>query len=114
MEYTLAQRNTLVNTFKKALRRIPARLDNGDGAWDFKSPFICDNISHTSGDRAADLACDLIDKRIDGAFSIEQWLKKQSPEIAKAVKDDVDNNDGRKLQAYRKAWLAKLIEEFSA
>jgi hypothetical protein len=28
------------------------------------------------------------------------------------VQDDVDNNKGRKLQAYRKQWLGMLIKEF--
>jgi hypothetical protein len=113
MEYTLVQRKTLTSSFKKALRRLPPTIENDDG-WDFKSPFICDNISYTSGYIAADLACDLISERIDKAFSIVQWLKNQSPEIADAVRDDVINNNGRKLQAYRKEWLRKLIAEFEA
>lgn len=110
MEYTVAQRNTLVNSFKKALKRLPDSL-NDDGP-NYASPYICDNIDHTSGEKAADLACSVIAARINHAFSVEKWLKNQSVWIADAVRDDVINNDGKKLQEYRKAWLRKLIAEF--
>ena len=110
MEYTLAQRNTLVNSFKKALKRLPDSL-NDDGPR-YASPYICDNISHTSGEKAADLACDLITARINHAFSVEKWLKEQSKSLRDEVQHDVLCNDGKKLQAYRKAWLRAMIVEF--
>lgn len=109
MTYTLAQRNTLVNSFKKALKRLPDSLNDD---LNYASPYICDNIVFTSSWKAAILACDLITERIGYRFSLEHWLKDQNPVIAKAVQHDVLCNDGKKLQEYRKAWLQSLIKEF--
>ena len=53
-------------------------------------------------------------ERIEHKFSIESWLIAQSKEVADAVRYDVAHNNGRKLQAYRKAWLQSLITEFEA
>ena len=54
----------------------------------------------------------MISERINDEFSVDKWLRRQSVEITKALTEDRDNNEGRKLQAYRKEWLRKLIAEF--
>jgi hypothetical protein len=110
MEYTERQRRTLANTFKKALKRLPDSFNEVGPT--YASPYICDNIYHVSCTRSAALASSLIAERINRAFSIERWLKDQSPSISDDVQHDVLCNDGKKLQAYRKAWLRKLIAEF--
>ena len=116
MNYTKAQRKTLVKLFKRALNSLPAtHIDRRNS-----SPYICDNITRASGWNGvscwddAHMACQLITERINHAFSIERWLKLQSEEIAAAVRYDVMSNQGRKLQEYRKEWLRKLIAEFEA
>lgn len=113
--YTNTQRRALVSAFKKALARLPDTIDDDDDDDynDYRSPYICDNIGHTSGRRRGALACGLIARRINYAFSIERWLKDQSDKIWREVNHDINTNSGRKMQAYRKAWLRSLIEEFS-
>ena len=56
----------------------------------------------------------MIAERIDHEFSLEGWLKKQSLKIKGEVQYDVMVNNGKKLQAYRKAWVQSLIKEFEA
>ena len=106
MEYTAKERETIVKHLKNALKNLPNRFDKG------YSPYICDNIRITNRLENIDLAIDLIHKRIDGKFSLEQWLKDQSPEIAQEVREDILFYEGQKLQAHRRAWLKKLIAEF--
>jgi hypothetical protein len=114
--YTPAQRKQIAAIYRNALRTLPDIID-GTG----NSEYICDNIGYTAGWAAPknismfdarSAAKDIIAERIDRCFSIERWLKEQSDEIYKQVQDDVDNNKGRKLQAYRKQWLGMLIKEF--
>lgn len=114
--YTPAQRKQIAALYRNALRALPD-ITGGAG----NSEFICDNIGYTAGWAAPgnrsmfdarSAAKDIIAERIDRCFSIERWLKEQSDEIYKQVWDDVNNNKGRKLQAYRKQWLGMLIKEF--
>ena len=112
--YTLAQRRSLVRTFKKVLARLPDTLGNEDD-YDGRSPYICDNIERLGiGYKAQSLAKGVVQERINFKFSMEQWLKDKSEQIWREVNDDVVYKNGRKLQAYRKAWLRSLIAEFEA
>ena len=111
MKYSARTRRSLVNTFKKALERVPNGLDQPSDQ-PRCSPYICDNIRHTSGYPASKVATNFISERIGHMFSIEAWLKNQSEEIGDAVRYDMNYNNGRKLQAYRKAWLRAMIVEF--
>ena len=112
-KYSARTRRSMVNLFKQALAALPDTV--GYAGPNHRSPYICDNIHRVSRYSAsADIATDFISERIGHVFSIERWLKDQSEEIAEAVRYDVLCNDGRKLQAYRKAWLQSLIKEFEA
>jgi len=113
--YTERQRKSLANAFTKALNRLPDLvIDDDTDMYTYQSPYICDNITHSNIPEAAkDLAVELIAKRIQGAFSVERWLKDQSNSLRDEIQHDVLCNKGRKLQAYRKAWLQSLIKEFS-
>ena len=115
MVYTYKQRRQLATAFRKALKRVPATISwpDEDDYCPYVSPYICDNISATSNPETADLATLLIAKRINHVFSLERWLKEQNNSLRDEVQHDVLCNNGRKLQAHRKAWLKSLIAEFS-
>jgi len=88
-----------------ALRESLPYLWNGrHGAIYGKSEFICFalNRSAWSGDRVRE-AQKMIHSRIAPHATVECWLEAQG----------VKRISQRKLQAYRKAWMIKLIEEFS-
>jgi len=104
---TKTERKEIAAVFKRALRTLPDTTTSRGG-----SAYICDNIGW--GPNGLSAARDIIAERIDHSFSLEGWLKDQSEEIAAQVRDDMRNNCGRKLQAYRKAWVRELIKEFSA
>ena len=113
MKYSARTRRTMVKCFKLALANLPDVLV-GEG-FVHSSPYICDTIYRSTGyHRQGDVATNFIADRIEHKFSIEVWLKDQSEEVADAVRYDVAHNNGRKLQAYRKAWLKSLIAEFEA
>jgi hypothetical protein len=113
--YTPKQRKLIAAEYRTALKMLPAVVDSFDG-----SPYICDNIWERADWRpprthlfsAKHAAADTIAERIEHSFSLESWLKSQSGEIREQVRDDVNYNRGRKLQAYRLAWLKQLIKEF--
>ena len=118
--YTPAQRKKIAAEYSKALAMLP---DVVDRLQDRSSPYICDNIwnnghsgpaPRTRVFSAKHAAADTIAERIEYRFSLESWLKDQSEEIREDVRNDVDYNHGRKLQAYRKEWLKQLIKEFEA
>ena len=114
MKYSARTRRTMVICFKLALANLP---DTVVQPYDkrHRSPYICDTINRSTGyHRSSDVVIDFIAERIGHKFSIESWLKDQSEEIGDAVRYDVNHNNGRKLQAYRKAWLKSLIAEFEA
>ncbi len=112
--YTLRERKSLVSTFKKVLAQLPNTVTHCDDEFAHRSPYICDNIERfADGYAARNLAKDVIQERINCKFSVEQWLRGKSPTLWIEVKHDMDHNNGRKLQAYRKAWVQSLIEEFS-
>ena len=114
--YTPAQRKQIAAEYRRALAMLP---DVVDRLQDRSSPYICDNIWDKGGAsprthmfNARHAAADTIAERIEYRFSLESWLKDQSEEIREDVRNDVDYNHGRKLQAYRKEWLKQLIKEF--
>ena len=113
MKYSARTRRTMVKCFKLALANLPDVLA-GEG-FGHRSPYICDTIHRSTGyHRSSDVVTNFIAERIGHKFSIETWLIDQSEEVADAVRCDVAYNNGRKLQAYRKAWLKSLIAEFEA
>ncbi len=109
---TKTERKQIVSVLTGVLAQLPDIIDKS-GA----SPYICDNVmvaagGHWDNKLYQTIKAD-ISKRIGYKFSIESWLKDQSQEIAEQVWKDVNNNRGRKLQEYRKAWVRELIKEFS-
>ena len=109
MKYTRAQRKTIVKHLKGALAILPDSI-----ICHYKSPYICDCVRRAQNYSGTDMTTKMIAKRINNEFSVERWLKNQSPEIYAEVMYDTIHNDGRKLQTYRKEWLNQLIAEFSA
>ena len=112
--YTPEQRKKIAAEYRKALALLPDVVYCHRG-----SPYICDNIWDNGGPdprthvfSAKHAAADTIAERIEYRFSLESWLKDQSEEIREDVRNDVDYNHSRKLQAYRKEWLKQLIKEF--
>jgi hypothetical protein len=115
MTYTRTERKRICNVFKQALTTLPDRIGYMHGA---NSPYICDNInsidSVTDADHTAKrLAKRIINERIDHCFGVDAWLKEQGDDICDQVIDDMNYHKGKKLQAYRKAWLESLVKEFS-
>lgn len=72
-----------------------------------KTDYICFAIDRTWGYASAGIAVDaakkMIHQRIAPYTTVEDWLEAQG----------VKRITSRKLQAYRKAWMRSLIEEFS-
>jgi hypothetical protein len=118
MAYTSKQRKLIAAEYRRALEMLPGRI--GQNGIDRTSPYICDiinthgrtNLFRPQEFDPVEAATDIITERIEHKFSLESWLKSQSDEIADAVRYDVNHNVGRKLQAYRMAWLKQLIKEF--
>ena len=109
---TKTERKAIALVLAKVLKRMPATSNYIPYC---NSAFICDNVYEAAtDDHIADLITDVIKERTTYCFSLESWLKHQSLEIADQVRYDRDNNKGRKMQAYRKAWLRELIKEFEA
>jgi hypothetical protein len=115
MAYTSKQRKQIAAEYRRALEMLPDTVDRI-----LPSPYICDcinkhgrtNLFRPQEFDPVEAATDIITERIEHKFSLESWLKSQSDEIADAVRYDVNHNVGRKLQAYRMAWLKQLIKEF--
>ncbi len=116
-KYTHKQRLAISNAYKRALDKLPDAYIAGS----LVSRFICDNIGYKSqcmayggsGFDAHDEAKNIIHERIDGHWNVGSWLKAQSKEIRREINQDILNNNSRRIQAYRKAWLEQLITEFS-
>ena len=72
-----------------------------------KSEFICFAIDrawgYASAGKVVAAAKEMIHQRIAPYDTVEDWLEAQG----------VKRITSRKLQAYRKAWMRSLIEEFS-
>ena len=112
MIYTAKERKTIRHQLKAALAIFG--IDN-------RSRYICDNVRFANmdatGAQFADPSCDIttnmIVNRINGDFGVDVWLRKLSPQIDREVRDDIMHNRGKKVQAYRRAWLESLIAEFA-
>jgi hypothetical protein len=108
---TKTERKEIAAAFKRALSTLPDTIGPQE------SPYICDQVCSGCYDYFSpvpDRARAIIAERINHCFSLSSWLKQQSEEIADQVRNDQLNNQGRKMQAYRKAWLRELIKEFEA
>jgi hypothetical protein len=115
MAYTSKQRKQIAAEYRRALEMLPDTVDRI-----MPSPYICDiinkhgrtNLFRPQEFDPVEAATGIIAERIEHKFSLESWLKSQSEEIREQVYHDVERNKGRKLQAYRMAWLQQLIKEF--
>ena len=108
MEYTDIQRKTIHRHLVAALTTLPTCYPGRR----MSSPYICDNVLMAGHRDETAITRNMIRQRLGGYFSLDRWLKDQSPEISREVGDDVLFNQGRKLQAHRRAWLKQLIAEF--
>lgn len=108
--YTQQERKLIATAFSNALKVLP---DIIGGVSDRRSQYICDTLDLDPNAEACELAREVVSERIDGEFSLDTWLQAQSKKIEKEVKRDYWYDNGRKMQAYRKAWLRSLIKEFS-
>jgi hypothetical protein len=97
-----ANRQRIANAIRAGL----PYLWNGRILNNNKTSFICFAIDEPHGysnDPDAEAAKKVIHKRIAPYTTVEDWLEAQG----------VKRITNRKLQAYRKAWMRSLIEEFS-
>jgi hypothetical protein len=99
-----ADRQKIANAIRAGL----PYLWNGRGIWgNEKTEYICFAIDRTWGlgraSNAVAAAKAVIHQRIAPYSTVEDWLEAQG----------VKRIGYRKLQAYRKAWMKLLIEEFS-
>lgn len=108
----LATRQRMAKCFKEAVQH----LWSGNGAYADApgSRYICLTFDCTSASAATRRACErLIEKRLGSCASVEEWL-----EVNKCVPRNFNESDlvgslWPEVQAFRKAWLLKLAEEFS-
>ena len=108
----IATRQRMAKCFKEAAQY----LWSGNGAY-ANTPgcrYICLTFDYTSASAATRRACErLIEKRLGSCASVEEWLK-----VNRCIPRNLDDrypsgNLWPKIQAFRKAWLLKLAEEFS-
>lgn len=83
-----------------------------------KSEFICIALSYAErrGRITEDQVCaakSVITQRLSGHGVFSSWLKTRYPELYEDVQHDLFNNNGKKMQDTRQAWLTSLIKEFS-
>lgn len=108
--------NTTRTKMAEAFRQAAAHIWDGKGSYDSCSGYryACFALLATAGSVATRYACEReIELRLGGCSSVEEWLQvhKYTPEF------DFTGYRHRalrtKVQAYRKAWLLHLAEEFS-
>ena len=108
----IATRQRMAKCFKEAVQY----LWSGNGAY-ADTPgcrYICLTFDRTSASAATRRACErLIEERLEKYASVEEWL-----EANKCIpRTHYDRHPSGSLwpevQAFRKAWLLKLAEEFS-
>ena len=109
----LATRQRMAKCFKEAAQY----LWSGNGAYAYTPGcrYICTTFSYTNASAATRRACErLIEKRLGSCASVEEWLK-----VNRCIPRNFDETDPvggnlwPNIQAFRKAWLLKLAEEFS-
>ena len=107
-----ATRQRMAKCFKEAVQY----LWSGNGSY-ANTPgyrYICSTFDRTSASAATRRACErLIAERLGSCASVEEWLKVNG--CIPQNLDDIDpvGNLWLEIQAFRKAWLLKLAEEFS-
>jgi len=83
------------------------------------SPYICDNIKallnfdNVIEEADAERSRNIIETRIEGAFSVEGWLLRNG-HITEFEFRNYTPEHKKKLQDYRHAWLESLETEFAA
>ena len=107
-----ATRQRMAKCFKEAAQY----LWSGNGAY-ANTPgcrYICLTFDRTSASAATRRACErLITNRLGNYASVEEWLKVNGCIPRNFSESDLVGNLWPKIQAFRKAWLLKLAEEFS-
>ena len=107
-----ATRQRMAKCFKEAVQH----LWSGNGAY-VDMPgcrYICTTFDYTSASAATRRACErLIEQRLGNYASVEEWLKANKCIPRHFSESDLVGNLWPKIQAFRKAWLLKLAEEFS-
>lgn len=109
----LATRQRMAKCFKEAVQH----LWSGHGAY-ADTPgrrYICFTFDSTSASAATRRACErLIHKRLGSCASVEEWLEaNHCIPLNFDEPGPVGGSLWPKIQAFRKAWLLKLAEEFS-
>ena len=108
----LATRQRMAKCFKEAAQY----LWSGNGAY-ADTPgcrYICITFGYTSASAATRRACEgLITKRLGSCASVEEWLKVNHCIPRNFKESDLVGSLWPEVQAFRKAWLLKLAEEFS-
>ena len=110
---TPATRQRMAKCFKEAAQY----LWSGNGPYSTTPGYryICSTFDRTSASAATRRACErLINKRLGSCASVEEWLK-----VNRCIPRNFDESDPvggnlwPEVQAFRKAWLLNLAEEFS-
>ena len=108
----LATRRRMAKCFKEAAQH----LWSGNGAY-ADTPgcrYICLTFDYTRASAATRRACErLIEKRLGSCASVEEWLKVNHCIPRNFNESDLVGSLWPEVQAFRKAWLLKLAEEFS-
>ena len=108
----LAARQRMAKCFKEAVQY----LWSGNGAY-ADTPgrrYICLTFDYTSASAATRRACErLITNRLGSCASVEEWLKVNRCIPRNFSESDLVGNLWPEVQAFRKAWLLNLAEEFS-
>ena len=108
----LATRQRMAKCFKEAAQY----LWSGNGAY-ANTPgrrYICHTFDYTSASAATRRACEsLINNRLGNCASVEEWLKVNHCIPRNFSERDLVDNLWPEVQAFRKAWLLHLAEEFS-
>ena len=109
----IVTRQRMAKCFKEAAQYLWS--GNGTYADTPGCRYICITFGYTSASAATRRACErLIHKRLGNYASVEEWLKVHDCIPRNSNESDlVGGNLWPKIQAFRKAWLLKLAEEFS-
>lgn len=108
-------RADIANAFKHALKHLSPTANDTETTHEY----ICHALMYTSAGtcfnfHAASAARDIITERLNDQHTVESWLYYNlTSDQYDIVTQDRRDGKGRKVQAYRKAWLKSLIAEFS-
>lgn len=108
----LATRQRMAKCFKEAVQYLWS--GNGAHANTPGCRYICFTFESTSASVATRQACErVIANRLGNYASVEEWLKVNRCIPRNFSESDLVGNLWPKIQAFRKAWLLHLAEEFS-